>query len=80
MNKDQSHDQKKKLLTYSDSLYGVFYKKAILRLEKGETNILEKISSETQLGQIKMQLNQLNKDLDVLLLQFQLQIYLNLSQ
>lgn len=65
-------DQKKKLLTYSDSLYSVFYKKAILRLEKGESNILEKISSETQLGQIKMQLNQLNKDLDVLLLQFQL--------
>ncbi len=65
-------DQKKKLLAYSDSLYGVFNKKAILRLEKGETNILEKISSETQLGQIKMQLNQLNKDLDVLLLQFQL--------
>jgi cobalt-zinc-cadmium resistance protein CzcA len=65
-------DQKKKLLAYSDSLYGIFYKKAVLRLEKGESNILEKISSETQLGQIKMQLNQLNKDLDVLLLQFQL--------
>lgn len=65
-------EEKRTLLHYSDSLYSAFYKKASLRLEKGETNILEKSSAETQLGQINVQLNQLNQDMLVLQLQFQL--------
>ena len=65
-------EEKRALLHYSDSLYSAFYKKANLRLEKGEANILEKSSAETQLGQINIQLNQLNQDLSVLQLQFQL--------
>jgi cobalt-zinc-cadmium resistance protein CzcA len=65
-------EQKKILLQYADSLYKAFYKKAELRLAKGESNILEKASAETQLGQINIQLTQLNEDLAVLHLQFQL--------
>ena len=65
-------DQKKTLLQYADSLYEAFYKKAILRLQKGEANILEKISAEIQQGQISLQLNQLQQDAEVLKLHFQL--------
>jgi cobalt-zinc-cadmium resistance protein CzcA len=65
-------EQKKRLLQHTDSLYLGFYKKAELRLAKGETNILEKTSAETLLGQVQMQLNQLNEDEAILQLQFQL--------
>lgn len=65
-------EQKKLLLQNIDSLYAAFYKKAALRLAKGESNILEKASAETQLGQINLQLNQLKQDLEILQLQFQL--------
>ena len=65
-------EQKKILLQYADSLYAAFYKKAEMRLAKGETNVLEKASAETQLGQINVQLNQLKQDLVILQLQFQL--------
>ncbi|MCO5947517.1 CusA/CzcA family heavy metal efflux RND transporter [Mucilaginibacter flavidus] len=65
-------EQKKLLLQHTDSLYLGFYKKAELRLSKGETNILEKTSAETLLGQARMQLNQLKEDEAILQLQFQL--------
>jgi heavy metal efflux system protein len=64
--------QKKKLLQQNDSLYSEFLKKADLRFAVGETNILEKTTAETQRGQIALQLNQLNADLDLLQAQFQL--------
>jgi heavy metal efflux system protein len=64
--------QKKKLLQQNDSLYSEFLKKANLRFAVGESNILEKTTAETQRGQIAMQLNQLNADLDLLKAQFQL--------
>ncbi len=64
--------QKQALLKYSDSLYNAFYQKAMLRLKTGESNILEKTSAETLLGQIRMQLDQLDKDAAILQLQFQL--------
>ena len=64
--------QKKVLLQYIDSLYTAFYKRAELRLAKGESNILEKASAETQLGQINIQLNQLQQDMNILQWQFQL--------
>ena len=63
---------KKQLLQYADSLYLRFYKQAELRFTKGETNILEKTSAEILLGQIQMQLHQLNEDATVMQLQFQL--------
>ncbi|MEQ7801934.1 CusA/CzcA family heavy metal efflux RND transporter [Pedobacter sp. ASV1-7] len=62
--------QKKKLLLQSDSLYTGFYKKAELRLLKGESNILEKTSAETLLAQIKMQLRQVEADEEVSQLHF----------
>lgn len=65
-------EQKKRLLQHTDSLYLDFYKKAELRLAKGETNILEKTSAEIILGQVQMQLNQLKEDEAILQLQFQL--------
>lgn len=65
-------NQKKTLLQYTDSLYRAFYKRAELRLAKGEANVLEKASAETQLGQIELQLNQLQQDASVLQLQFRL--------
>jgi heavy metal efflux system protein len=64
--------QKKKLLQQNDSLYSEFLKKANLRFAVGVSNILEKTTAETQRGQIAMQLNQLNADLDLLKAQFQL--------
>jgi heavy metal efflux system protein len=64
--------KKKKLLQQNDSLYSEFLKKANLRFAVGESNILEKTTAETQRGQIAMQLNQLNADLDLLKAQFQL--------
>ena len=64
--------KKKKLLQQNDSLYNEFLVKANLRFAVGETNILEKMTAETQRGQIAIQLNQLNADLDLLQAQFQL--------
>jgi cobalt-zinc-cadmium resistance protein CzcA len=65
-------EQKKHLLQYNDSLYLAFFHKAELRLAKGETNILEKTSAETLLGQVQIQLSQLKEDEAILQLQFQL--------
>ncbi|TFF40687.1 CusA/CzcA family heavy metal efflux RND transporter [Mucilaginibacter psychrotolerans] len=64
--------EKRLLLQHTDSLYLGFYRKAELRLAKGETNILEKTSAETLLGQVQMQLNQLKEDVSIVRLQFQL--------
>ena len=64
--------QKQGLLQFSDSLYSAFYERAALRFEKGESNLLEKTAAETQLGQIRNQLQQLSQDSAVLSLQFQL--------
>ncbi len=64
--------QKRKVLFQIDSIYAAFLTKATARLNKGESNILEKISAETQRGQIAMQLNQLKYDIEISQLQFQL--------
>lgn len=64
--------KKKELLLFADSLYDAFYQKAALRLKTGESNILEKTSAETLLGQIKIQIQQLEQDASIVQLQFQL--------
>ena len=64
--------QKKKILLQNDSVYASFLEKANLRFSKGETNVLEKATAETQRGQISIQLNQLKNDIEILQLQFQL--------
>ena len=64
--------EKRRLLQFADTLYTAFYKRAELRLAKGESNILEKATAETQLGQITTQLKQLQYDAEALQWQFQL--------
>lgn len=65
-------EQKKNILLKNDSVYASFLEKANLRFAKGETNVLEKTTAETQRGQIAIQLNQLKNDVEILQLQFQL--------
>ena len=65
-------DQKRLLLIQADSLYAALYKRAELRLSKGQTNVLEKITAETQLGEVRIQLSQLLQDLAILQIEFQL--------
>ena len=64
--------QKQKILLQNDSVYASFLEKANMRFAKGESNILEKTTAETQRGQIAIQLNQLKSDIEILQLQFQL--------
>lgn len=64
--------QKEKLLSYADSLYTSFYNLTELRLQKGESNILEKATAETQLGHIRLQRSELKNDMELFQLQFQL--------
>ncbi len=63
--------QKSQLLQFADSLYTAFYNRAELRLAKGESNVLEKVTAENQLGQIRVQLAQLKQDFEVQQLHFQ---------
>jgi cobalt-zinc-cadmium resistance protein CzcA len=65
-------EEKKRIVKNADSLYQAFFKRAELRLAKGESNVLEKTSAEAQLGQIQIQLNQLQQDSAILQVQFQL--------
>lgn len=64
--------QKKELLREADTLFTSFFKKTELRLAKGESNMLEKAMAEAQSGQVYAQLNQLEQDMEVRQLQFQL--------
>ena len=62
--------EKEKLLQKTDTIYSEFLRKSILRLNKGESNILEKITAENQLGQIKIQLAELQNDYKALQIKF----------
>lgn len=64
--------QKQAILNQNDSIFGAFLQKANLRFSKGESNILEKTTAETQQGQVAIQLKVVKEDVEVLLLQFQL--------
>lgn len=64
--------EKEKLLANLDSLFSAFQQRAKLRLEKGETNILEKAIADNQLAQIKTQHSQLTSDLAIAQIQFAL--------
>jgi len=64
--------EKKRLLQNNDSLFAEFLDKATLRLKVGESNILEKSTAEIQRGQIGLQLSQLNQDIELIQLEFQL--------
>lgn len=63
---------KRGLLLRNDSLYSDFLKKAEMRFEKGESNIMEKAAAQLQRSQIYLQVLQLSQDMELLQLQFQL--------
>ncbi|NQW42862.1 MAG: TolC family protein [Bacteroidetes bacterium] len=63
--------EKEKLLLESDSTYAEFLIKSEFRLAKGESNILEKTTAESQRGMIKIQLMQLKQDIQFYKTQFQ---------
>jgi cobalt-zinc-cadmium resistance protein CzcA len=62
--------QKKRLLEKSDSIFLNFLVKSELRQNNGETNILELNLAKNQLQQIKIQLNELASNMEILLLKF----------
>lgn len=63
---------KRELLQKTDTLFAEFLNKATLRFKAGESNVLEKTTAENQRGQIALQLLQLEKDWEIVQLQFQL--------
>lgn len=63
---------KKELLQKTDSVFAQFLEKSTARFKSGESNILEKTTAENQRGQIALQLYQLEKDIEIMHLQFQL--------
>ena len=63
---------KEKLLLKSDTIYNNFFKKTEVRFSKGESNILEKTTAETQLSNLRLQLKQLNQEIAFLQSKFQL--------
>lgn len=67
--------QKRNILRQTDSIYNGFLEKTNLRFSKGESNVLEKATAESQKGQITIQLQQVLQDLEIM--QLQLQILLN---
>jgi cobalt-zinc-cadmium resistance protein CzcA len=72
-------EQKRNLIFKMDSLYEQLISKVKLRFEKGEIDVLEKLSAETNAGQLKLQLNQLNHELKNLEFQFQFLLNTKLS-
>ncbi|MBS1549751.1 MAG: TolC family protein [Bacteroidetes bacterium] len=62
-------DEKEKLLQKTDSIYAAYYKRAELRLKKGESNILEKTTAENYRSQASIQLKNIQKDRDLALYQ-----------
>jgi len=69
------YKEKEKLLQQADTLFNDFYTKANLRLQKGESNILEKTTAENQRAAISIQLMQLRQEMQTTLLE--LQVLLN---
>ncbi|WP_347158677.1 CusA/CzcA family heavy metal efflux RND transporter [Pontibacter chitinilyticus] len=63
--------EKQKLLQRTDSLFGHFLRNAELRFAKGASNVLEKNTAQTQRGQVRQQLLQLQQELAGLQHQFQ---------
>jgi heavy metal efflux system protein len=69
--------KKEDLLIKNDSIYAAFLEKANQRFQRGETNLLEKTTAETQRGTIAIQLRQLQQDLDLIQSQFMLLLNTN---
>jgi heavy metal efflux system protein len=70
--------QKQSLLNSTDSTYGQFVRRATLRFEKGESNILEKTTAETQRAEIARQVEMVKADLLIAMERFR--VLLNAAQ
>ncbi|MHB1179506.1 MAG: TolC family protein, partial [Daejeonella sp.] len=69
---------KERLFTYQDSLYSNLVKASDLRYRTGESNRLEKVTSETQLMELKNAI--LQNQADILIVQNRLQMLLNTKE
>lgn len=69
--------EKRKLLIRADSIYRSFEKSAILKFEKGESNLIEKSLAENQSGQINLQLSEVEKDIAIAMFQFKWLLNIN---
>lgn len=58
--------ERKQLLQRLDSVYSHFQQSANLRLQSGESNVLEKTTADAQLQQLQLQQKQLNADMLIL--------------
>lgn len=67
--------ERRKILDRLDSVYSHFQHSAALRLQAGESNMLEKATADAQLQQLKLQMQQLDDDMKIV--QFHLQWLLN---
>ena len=70
--------EKEQLLLQLDSLFLHFYQKATIRLQNGESNILEKITAENSRTNFNIQLKQIQQALELNLLE--LKLLLNTTQ
>jgi cobalt-zinc-cadmium resistance protein CzcA len=64
--------EKEKLLSAADSSYAAFQVRAANRFDKGESNLLEKTTAETQRGQIRLQQQFLQKEIETAKLEMQI--------
>jgi len=62
--------EKEKLLSNAKTLFENYYQKSKLRFEKGESDVLEKISAESQLKEIEIQINELLQQKKQLIISF----------
>jgi cobalt-zinc-cadmium resistance protein CzcA len=63
-------NEKEQLLLKSDSLFAEFERKSELRFKKGESNLLEKATAQTQRGSIQMQLSEVRREKSRMLQEF----------
>ena len=69
--------EKEKLLQKADTLFAKFYEKTNMRLQKGESNILEKATAETQKTNVAIQIKQLQVEIELTTLEFQMMLNSN---
>ena len=70
-------ESKKSLLLMSDTLQSKIKQQSELKYEKGEIDALEKALIELQYGELKLQLEKLNAELEISLIEFQLLLNTN---
>jgi cobalt-zinc-cadmium resistance protein CzcA len=63
-------EEKKDILERNDSIYNIFLKETGMRFSSGESNVLEKMNAEAQRGQVALQLQSVNTDIEIEQLHF----------